>query len=315
MTEKRIPQEDLAKALQTLQDLAKGHGSGGTATTKVETMVGESGSPQLFHTPSDSDPGGWAGSSWRGEGWEDSISSNGTDMGSVSKLGKSIAEGIMAKLSKGQELSARELGFVSKGGLNFLKKDDDKDDDKDKKVEKAHGDEKDDKKLVKEMVKPDAMKSDVQKSFLDHAAETPGVNQGLEVSEFLAGFAQVMYKSLAGMEQRITDRVLTAVASSSAEQSSVQKSMAEAVASLGEVLSIHGQRIEQVESAPARGPKSTVVEKSMAGGDEATTLTKGQINDRLFDLLQKSQVTQNDVLKFDASGEMSPEVARKVLGR
>lgn len=317
MTEKRIPQEDLSKALQTLQDLAKGHSSGGTATTKVETMVGESGSPQLFHTPSDSDPGGWAGSTWRGEGWEDSIEANGTDMGAMSKLGKSIAAGIMSKLTKGQELSAREVGFVSKGGLNFLKKDDKDEDAKDDKdVKKAHGDEKDDKKLVKDMVKPDAMKSDVQKSFLEHAAETAVVSQGFEVSEFLAGFAQVMHKSLSGMEQRITDRVLTAVASSAAEQNSVQKSMAEALGSLGEVLSIHGQRLDQVESAPVRGPKSTVVAKSLEGQDGGgETLSKSQIDARLFELLQKSQVTQNDVLKFDATGEMSPDVARKVLGR
>lgn len=316
MTDKKIEQEDLRKALQTLQDLTKGHSSGGTATTKVETMVGESGSTQLFHTPSNSDPGSWAGSTWRGEGWEDSIEANGTDMGALSKLGKSIASAIMTKLSKGQELSARELNFVSKGGLNFLSKAmDDKKEDKEE-VEKAqgHSDEKEDKELVREMVKPGAMKGDVQKSFLDHAQEAPAVSQGFEVSEFLAGFAGVMHKSLMSMEERITDRVLTAVASSAAEQNSVQKSMAEALGSLGEVLSIHGQRLEQIEASPARGPKSTVVEKSLNGAEQTETLTKSQIGERLFDLFQKSQVTQNDLLKFDATGEMSPEVAKKVLG-
>lgn len=334
MTEKKIETGDLAKALSALQDIAKGHSSRGTATTAVESMVGESGSTQLFHTASNSDPGGWAGSSWRGEGWEDMIEANGTDLGAVRKLGKSIAQEIMGKINKGAALSSREANFVAKGGMNFLqddKKDDKaekafppkKDDDKD--VEKAHPDAAEDKKQIEGMVKPGALKGgeDTKKSLLDHAAENPAVAQGFEVAEFLAGWAQVMHKSLQSMEARVTDRVLSAIAKSDADAGAVQKSMAGALASLGEVLAAQAQRLDQIEAAPARGAKSqTTVQKSGVvlspadgGGNPLEGMSKSMVAERLIDLVKKSEATPQDVLKYDSSGYLSPELARKVASR
>ncbi len=330
MTDKKIDSGDLAKALQTLQDLAKGHSSGGTATTKVEGMVGEGGSTQLFHTASNSDPGGWAGSSWRGEGWEDMVEANGTDLGAVRKLGKSIASGIAAKLSKGEALTGRETNFVIKGGMNFLKDDDKKDEKaekafppkKDDDVEKGHADADEDKKQIESMVKPGAMK----KSMMDHAQENPEVAKGFEVAEFLAGWAQVMHKSQQSSEARIiasvTDRVLTALARSDAEQGAVSKSMAGALASLGEALAATAQRLDQVEAGAARAPKSqTSIQKSgvvpspAEGGNGLEGMTKSMVAERLLDMVKKSECTPQDVLKFDASGYLSPELARKVASR
>lgn len=363
---RKIETGDLHKALSALQDIAKGHSSGSTATTKVESMVSESGATQLFHTASNSDPGGWAGSSWRGEGWEDMIEANGTDLGAVRKLGKSIARGIMAKLNKGLPLSARETAFVSKGGMNFLDKmkaekadkamdadDEEKksyakammkkaadeevekavDEDEDE-VEKAmdededddHPDVAEDKKLVREMVKPGAMKkakADVSKSLLDHAVENPAVQQGFEVAEFLAGWAQVMHKSLQSAEARIADRILTAIARSEAETGEVSKSMAGALASLGEVLAAQQQRIDQIEVGAARAPKSQMtVQKSGVvpspadgGANGLESMNKSQIAERLLDLVKKSEATPQDVLKFDASGILSPDLARKIASR
>jgi len=333
MMEKKIEQGDLAKAITALQELAKGHSSRGTATTAVETMVGESGSTQLFHTDSNSDPGSWAGSSWRGEGWEDMIEANGTDLRAVRKLGKSIATGIMAKLAKGEALTARELGFVNKGGLNFLKDDDKKADKADKAlppkkddddVEKAaaHDDEEEDKKLIRDMVKPEAVKkSEVQKSLLDYSRENADVNAGFEVSEFLSGFVQVMNKSLQSMEARITDRIISAIAKSDADAGEVSKSMAGALASLGEVLAAHTQRIDQLEAAPARAPKSALIKSGAVpspvdgGGSEFDSLTKSQVTERLLDLVKKSEATPHDVIKYDSTGFLSPELMRKVVGR
>lgn len=326
MTDKKIDSGDLAKAMKALQDLAKGHSSGGTATTKVEGMVGEGGSTQLFHTASNSDPGGWAGSSWRGEGWEDSIEANGTDMGAVKKLGKSIASGIAAKLSKGEALTGRETNFVVKGGMNFLKDDDKKDDKAEKafppkkedEVEKGHADAAEDKEQIKEMVKPGAMK----KSMLDHAAENPEVAKGFEVAEFLAGWAQVMHKSQQSSEQRIVDRILTALARGEAEAGEVSKSMAGALASLSEVLVAQAQRIDQIEASAARAPKSqTQIQKSGVvpspneGGQGIEGMTKSMVADRLLEMVKKSECTPQDVLKFDANGYLSPELARKVASR
>jgi len=72
MSEKTVAEESVSKALETLQDLAKGHNSRGTATTEVESMRdagagagSDSGSTQVFHTGANSDPGTWAGTGQR----------------------------------------------------------------------------------------------------------------------------------------------------------------------------------------------------------------------------------------------------------
>ena len=336
MTEKRIEAGDLQKALQTLQDLAKGHNSRGTATTEVAGMVGESGATQVFHTPNNSDPRGWAGSTGSDEDWTDSIGPDGTD---YKAAGAKMRKSVMAKIAKGLPLTQGEKNFVAKGGLDKFKEmkkadkdaDDDKaekaygadkDEDKDKmsKAEDSeeHEDEAEDKKMIREMVKPGAMKKkDMNKSFVDHASENEAVRGGFEVSEFLAGFAQVMHKSLASMESRITDRVITALAHSAADQGEVSKSMAEALANLGEVLAAQAQRLDQVESGPARSPKSANVAKSVGGyaAESAEPLNKSQVTSALVELVQKGQATAQDVLKYDATGELSTDLRAKVVGR
>lgn len=312
MTDKKIDSTDLQKAMSALQDLAKGHGSTGTATTKVETMTGVGGPTQLFHTAANSDPGGWAGSSWRGEGWEDSISSNGTDLTSAKAMAKAIASGIMSKLSKSEPLSAREVDFVSKGGLNFLK---DKGDDKDEKKD----DKGDDKKPA--FMKAVEDKPEMAKGLVDHVQENAATKPGFEVSEFLSGFVQVMHKSLATMEARITDRVVTAVAKSAADDAESQNNLAKSLSTLGEVLTLHAQRIEQIEAGPARGAKSQTgnIAKSGAapldGGNGGETLSKAIVSERLLDLVKKSEATPQDVLRYDATGQLSDALLRKVAGR
>lgn len=342
MTERKIEAGDLQKALQTLQDLAKGHNSRGTATTEVVGMVAESGPTQVFHTPNSSDPRGWAGSSESEEDWSDSIGPDGTD---YKAAGAKMRKSILAKLAKGLPLSKGELNFVSKGGMDkfdpeklktekamaakadkaekamYKAKDEDEDEDE---VEKAmeededegHEDEAEDKKMLRRMVKPGAMKKDVSKSLADFAAEDTNVRNGMEVSEFLAGVVSIMHKSLTSMESRITDRVLTAVARTAADQGEVSKSMADALANLGEVLAAQAQRIEQVESGAARAPKSTTFAKSAAASAvDAEPLSKSQVTSVLVDLVQKGQASAGDVLKFDATGELSPDLRAKVVGR
>ena len=328
MTEKKIEAGDLQKALQTLQDLAKGHGDRGTATTEVPGMVGESGATQVYHTPNNSDPkGGWAGSSWEDQDWSDSIGPDGTDYKSA---GVAMRKSVAMKIAKGMPLKAGEKAFVAKGGMELFDKEKmDKDEAKkgmygSKKDEamkamskdEDHEDEAEDKEMLREMVKPSAMKKkDMSKSFSDHAAENPAVKGGFEVSEFLAGFAQVMHKSLLSMESRITDRVLTGLAMTSADQGEVSKSMAEALANLGEVLAAQAQRIEQVEAGAARAPKSTLSKSVSTGEADSESLTKSQVTGILVDLVQKGQATAQDVLKYDATGEISPDLRNKVVGR
>lgn len=343
MTERKIEAGDLQKALQTLQNLAKGHNSRGTATTEVVGMVAESGPTQVFHTPNSSDPKGWAGSSETEEDWSDSIGPDGTD---YKAAGARIRKSILSKLAKGLPLTKGEVDFVSKGGMDkfdpkklaaekaekamaaekaekamYKAKDEDEDEDEvekamDEDEDEGHEDEAEDKKMLRQMVKPSAMKKEVSKSLADYASEDANVRNGMEVSEFLAGVVSVMHKSLASMEARVTDRVLTAVARTAADQGEVSKSMAEALANLGEVLAAQAQRIEQVESGAARAPKSATLAKSVVGSvADDQPLNKSQVSSVLMDLVQKGQATAGDVLKFDATGELSPDLRAKVVGR
>ncbi len=303
-----VKQEDLQKALSALQDIAKGHSSRGTATTAVETMSGVGGSTQVYHTPSNSEPGSWAGSSPKDvpeNGASDNVASDGTDYQSQGKMMKSIIE----KLAKGQPLSADEASFysvIAKGGNPFAKKDGkdiEPDDDKDdKKAKKSKDADEDDEKMGK--------------SLADFAAEDETVSKGLEVSEFLAGFASVMHKSLASMEERVVSRVLGALAHESEGTGEFNKSLAEAVGRLGEAVTAVTQRVDQVESQPAHAPRAAqnvqALEKGGYGGPQGEPMSKALVAATLVDLVQRGEATPQDVLKFDSSNTLSARMEQKV---
>lgn len=305
-----VKQDDLAKALAALQDIAKGHSSRGTATTEVVSMqqagvgAGSSGGgTQVFHTASNSDPGGWAGSTARSvpeDGATDSVSSNGTDYSA-----QGMMKSILTKLAKGLPLTADEAAFysaIAKGNVPpFAKKDDDEDEDAKKSKDNDEDDE----------------DEDMDKSLLDYASDEESVSKGLEVSEFLAGFANVMAKSLEAMEERIIARVLKSQASEARATGEFNKSLAEAVGRLGEAVSATAQRVDQIEVQPAHAPRAVhnvqVLEKGNFGGpSHDEPMNKALVAAVLVDLVQKSEATPQDVLKFDSTGVLSPTVEAKV---
>lgn len=301
---KKIEGADLAKALSTLQDLAKGHSSGATNTTKVESMGGEGGSSQVHHTAGNSDPNGWAGSTARDvkeNGASDAVSENGTDYDGGAEMVKSIQD----KLSKGLALTPEEYSFVVEKGMPaFLKKDDDKDDDKD--------DKKDDVKKSKDEDDDD----DVKKSLADEAAANETVAQGMEISEFLAEFVGVINKSLASLETRVTRSVLTGLEAESARNEAFSKSLAAALGTLGEGLVANTQRVDQIETTPARAPKSQMasddVNKSFAG-PEGDSLSKSVVAATLVDMVQNQKIDAQEVIRFDSTGQISDDSMAKVV--
>lgn len=317
MSEKTVSTEDLSKALEQLQDLAKGHNSRGTATTKVESMRdgdagagSDAGSTQVFHTASNSDPGTWAGSGQRKspeDGATDGVSEDGTDYSGSAEMVKSIID----KIVKGQEITDVEralLDVVTKGGMftNFSgtgKKSVDADKDKMDKAQKS--DKKDDDDADVEI--------EVEKSLTDYASENEEVAKGLEVSSFLQGWAEVQAETISAVETRLAKSIVAA----SDEQNTFNADLAKSVAQLAEVLSIQAQRIEQIESTPARGPKSAqAVEKSFgAGGDVAPqgeTLSKSQVSDALTEMVQKGELPAVEVVKFESTGMLSSDLDAKV---
>jgi hypothetical protein len=308
MSDQTVKQDDLAKALNALQDLAKGHSSRGTNTTDVETMRdagaaagSDAGSTQVFHTAANSEPSSWAGSVKQGcgdDGASDSISENGTDYQAQAKMMKSI----LAKLSKGQALTASEYNMV-KGMANFEKKEDKED--KEEEVEKAKACDKDDEEMGK--------------SLSDFANENEVVSRGLEVSEFLASFASVVEKSLSTLEERVVARVASELGSTHAESGEFQKSLAGALAGLGETMAAVVQRIDQVENQAARPPKSVqgvhAIEKGGYAGPEAgESLNKALVGEALVQLVQNGKAQVTDVIKFESTGQITPALDTAVRG-
>ena len=307
--EKTVAEESISKALETLQDLAKGHNSRGTATTNVESMrdasVGcgsDAGSTQVFHTPSNSDPGTWAGTGQRvspEDGATDGIDEDGTDYSGSAEMVKSVME----KVAKGEAITPTERALIelalvkgSPGMFNNFsgtgKKAMDNDEDKDDK------DEKDDKKA-----KP------FGKSLEQAASDNEDVAKGLEVSSFLSGWADVQGEALRGVEARLEKSLQAA----HGEQREYNAELAKSVAGLAEVLTLQAQRIEQLESTPARAPKSAqAIDKSFGAGGvvepQAEQLSKSQVLDTMTRMVESGDLSATEVVKFESTNVLTPEM-------
>lgn len=314
--DKTVAVESVAKALETLQDLAKGHNSRGTATTNVESMRdggagagSDAGSTQVFHTPSNSDPGTWAGTGQRKspeDGATDGIDEDGTDYSGSAEMVKSVME----KAASGQSLNDIEQAVLtaalSKGGMftNFSgtgKKGSYEEDEKKEKVEKAcDDDDKDD-------------KDDKKNPFAKSLEANEDVAKGLEVSSFLSGWADVQGETLKGVEARLTK----SLQASHGEQREYNTELAKSIVGLAEVLTLQSQRIEQLESTPARGPKSaTAVEKSFgAGGAEPQgdeQLSKSQVLSTMTQMVESGDLSATEVVKFESTNALTPEIDSQV---
>jgi hypothetical protein len=198
---------------------------------------------QLYHTPSDSNPGTWAGTGQEDQNeHEDGIDENGTDYNGVkkalaNKVAKSKAlspaevaivkgdrgnarKAIADKISKGTKLTAAESWAVHKG-FPFGKDDKDKDDDQkdvkkgDAMPEKAKtpGEAKDPGSVPDSHAGDDdeAIEGDAKKSLSGAIASTDHLKKGIEMSPILAEFARAMGVALEGTESRTARRISKAI--------------------------------------------------------------------------------------------------------
>jgi hypothetical protein len=313
MTDKKVAQEAISKALESLLEVAKGHASRGTATTAVESMRDSgagagsgAGSTQVYHTPSNSDPKGWAGSSAKDcpeDGATDDIEEDGTDYKGVSH---GLMKSILDKIEKGEALSEAEAfvfkSIVSKAGYAA--------DPKEEKVDKGKP------PFLKDDDKDDKDDKDVGKSLTDHASDNEEVTKGFEMSSFLAGWAHVQNEALQSAESRIVESVNKSLSALDADNSKFQVELAKSIGALAEVLSLQGQRVEQLETTPARGPKSAqAVEKSFGAGGEpqGEQLQKSQVLDAMIDMVHKSLIPAQEVVKFESTGELREELYQAVV--
>lgn len=291
-----IDEADLNKALSNIESLTKSKGAGKTNSTKVESMVGEGGSTQIFHTASNSDPGQWAGSKAEdvpGNGvGVDKVSDNGTDL----RMSKSI----LAKIAKGQDLSEDEKKFVAKA----MKEQDDVEKGMmppqlQGKGDKDEEDEKDDKAPP------------FGKSLAQSAAEDQSLRHGFEVSDFLKSLVNKLSDRLDQMEKSFSK----SIAAVREDQSTMAKSLLAGIGDVGTVVGASHRKLEAVEQGAARAPKSasasaSALSKSMGG--EGQPLSKALVGDVLEVMMKSKECTPTDVLKFDATGEISRELEGKV---
>jgi hypothetical protein len=294
---KTATQEDIQKAIAAVaalggETLSKGHSSKGTVSTEVESMTGESGSPQVHHTPSNSNPKTWAGSTEETvaeNGATDSISENGTDME------RAIVKAIVKRIQKGLPVSKEEKE-MAKAAL-FGKEDKDKDGEKD-------GD-KDDKKPF-------------GKSLNEVVQENPALKDSLEVSDFLAEWNGSISKALSGGWDRLEKSMDARIGEFAASQADYNKNLAKALVPILDVVKQLSQRVEQVETSPARGAKSTVrtegdMSKSLDGG--GSDLTKSQIINHMFDMIKSQECDPTSVVTYESTGRLTPELAAKIMHR
>lgn len=297
MSEQVVAKESVEKALSALkavagEDVSK---SKNTISSQVPAMVGESGKTQIFATPSDSNPGTWAGSTQTAvasNGATDGVSENGTDYGVA--MMKSVLDMVAAG-----KLDPQVAAILLSKGFPFEKKDEDKkDDDKeDKKDVKKSGAACDDDK--------DKDKDDVAKSL----ASSPAVSDAFEVSEFLTGFVEGFAKALTGLENRMSRR-FDALES---RNTGFQKSLTDALSTVGEATIQNTQRIDSIANLPARGPKSVqVIAKSFDGNTESQDLSRDTVLKSLVALNEKREVNQFEIVRFESSGQISEDTLRKV---
>ena len=120
------------------------------------------------------------------------------------------------------------------------------------------------------------------------------------------------------MEGRILTEVKKSLRSLSDSQESFNGQLAKSVSALAEVLALQGQRIEQVESTPARGPKSHVaaIEKSFGAGgathQASEQLNKSQMLDTMVEMVQKGKISATEVVKFESTSQLSSSMEKAV---
>ena len=280
------------KALEALRDFGekveKGHASGNTPTTKVESYTSESGATQLFHTPSNSEPSSWAGSMKQSVSMEDHIDANGTDV-SVGAVRKSIVD----MLAKGQITADQAVSL-----LKALDKPGKGEPDGDEGYEDGDDDEKEPKGKP-EFAKGKGKK--VAKSFEEDVAASDEI---VEVGPALEALVGILTKSFASLEQ--------AIVAQGAKQDKFSKSLATATANLAEAVLTTSGRVDAVEASPARGPKSAREDAVIAKSVPANH-TRDEIAEALFQLRTKNQCTDQDVLVFDSTGRIEKSLQAKVI--
>jgi hypothetical protein len=263
------------------------------ALTRLESMA----KGQLYHTPNDSDPGSWAGTSTTDDqdAFTDDIDENGTDYNGVKKAlatkiersqaltpaevaivkGQDPRPAIQAKISKGEALTPAE-GWVLKGGFAKMAKGNDKpsaaptpgEGDNANSVPDTNAGENEDDEII----------AQANKSLDGAIANSDHLAKGLEMSPILVEFTRAMGEALNGLEARTALRIEKSVmalaervgqmenlvAKSFNEQGEFNKGFAETLVGVGQHVAGNAEIATSQAQMPAGPPKSQL--RAVPGG-------------------------------------------------
>ena len=156
---------------------------------------------------------------------------------------------------------------------------------------------------------PEVSKSDESgdndDSFFQKAQEdSDEIKKGVEVSDFLSDITTQIGESI--------DSVNTLIKSEINGVTDSVREIAKAMKDIGESTVELIQRMNEIERTPIGSRKSVLTkgEKGISRFDSGTELSKAQVLNKLTSMFEKSEngVTADDVIGFEASGRMKPEL-------
>jgi len=178
----------------------------------------------------------------------------------------------------------------------------------------------------------DEVQEDAKKSLEGAIGNTQELRKGIEMSPVLAEFARAMGEALRGTEFRVQNAVVKAIGtltsrietvekslnSYASEQGEFSKGFAETLVGIGQHVAGNSEIAAAQASQPVSAPKSHVraVNKSFGPGGlniNENTIAKSQMIDSMVELVQKGKLNQLEVVKFETTGEINPQVQKMVL--
>lgn len=185
----------------------------------------------------------------------------------------------------------------------------------------------------------DDTQEEAHKSLGDRVQKSQAIQSGIELSPFLAEFVHAVDLALRGNEKAISKSLAKALAplaarietleksyaKSLSEDNEFKKGLAEAVVGIGQQVSGTAALAAETASQPARAPKAQLrsiqsgqgvqaVNKSFNGGEGVNEgLAKSQALAVMTDLVKANQLSPLEVIKYETTGEMSPQVQQRVF--
>lgn len=289
---------------------------------------------QLFHTPSDSNPDTWAGSTQEtvGDMVEDFVVDGGANLNTVKQYlngkvekgmpltaaevlilkGENPGPTISAKISKRGQLTPAELWVVQKGWAG---------------MSKATSEQVAPTKLPAS--NPGAAVTDKEPEVPLHKADEDKDDGDKDDDDMMMGKSLNVlnenlikgFNALFGAIEEVV-KGLNDLKGKAETTEKFNKSLGNTVVKLAKSVN---QTTEVVKSMPVRGPRGLaptqgVLEKSFGAGNTSplANISKAQVADTLFDMYKSNLVSEHDVVRFDAEGKLTPEVQKsleKFLGR